>query len=245
MRKVEFDGHVLEVYDSIDEMPIGRYRQMNRYLLVDSGIGSDLAALDARIARVAAFIRKGDKDAAATEMENLRQAVWLIQQGVSPRHHAFAALVATIDGKPRSGDTEAEIEAILERLRDLPEGTLEKELGDVKKKIGEELRLYFPDEFSGSEGKDYYTLLWRRAMGMVEGADVAELEQQLLTFDEPHKFTGSDGEEVRYDREFESMSLAMSRELHKDVKGMTVMEYYNAYEFLRQEAMKAKRAAKR
>lgn len=245
MRKAVIDGHELELYDSIDEMPIRRYRQMNRYMLVDAGIGSDLSALDMRIARVVAYIKAGNRDAAATEMENMRQAVWNIQQGISPRHYAFASLVRAIDGRTVEGDTDSEVEALLERLRGLPEGILERELGDVKKKIGDELRLYFPAEFSTSEGKDYYTLLWRRAMALVEGKEVGELEDRILTFDDPRKFTGSEGEEVRYDREFEAMSLAMSRELHRDAKAMTVMEYYNAYEFLRDEAARSKRAQKR
>ena len=59
-----------------------------------------------------------------------------------------------------------------------------------------------------------------------------ELVDRLVLFVKPKVFTGHDGVEVRHDKEFESMCLAITKETGRDAKQMSVLEYYNAYEYL-------------
>ena len=46
-------------------------------------------------------------------------------------------------------------------------------------------------------------------------------------------FSGKGSAEVRYDKQFENMCLLIRKELNANAKGMTVLEYYNAFEFIK------------
>lgn len=247
MRKVRMGGHTLELYDSVNDLPIGRFHDYNRSLMLDAGIGGDMEAADAHMAKIVAFLKAGKTDLAAGEMENLRQGLWLVMNGMTPRHSAFASLIASVDGKSTDGWTDSQLDALLKELPDIPVGELVKELDGIKKKIDAELELYFPEVF-GKKPTEWYVSLKRMAMAVLDGItegleneeEIKAEEGRLLNMMAPKKFDGSGGAEVKYDREFETMSLAMTQQLHVDVKGMTVLEYYNAYEYLREQGKKMK-----
>ena len=57
MKNLIVNKKVVRVYDSIDEMPIVNFQKYNKYLLIDSGIGSDADDIDAHITRVEMCIR--------------------------------------------------------------------------------------------------------------------------------------------------------------------------------------------
>ena len=189
--------HTLELYDAIDEMPIGRFHRFNRCLMVDAGIGGDIAAVDAHLAKAIGFMKTEKTDLAVRELENMRQGIWLIQQGIDPKFSAFASLIASVDGRSTEGMSESELDGLLEELKDVPFKVLSSELG------------------------------------------------RMLSMMAPRQFDGSNGAEVQYDREFETMCLAMTQQLHVNVKDMTVMEYYNAYEYLREQSKKMNAARHR
>ena len=92
MKTTQIGKHKVEIYDSIDALPVLRFHAFNKMMLVDSGIGSDLNDWDAHAERVIRCIMSDDKESAIKEMNNLRQNIYLVQSGVSPRHMAFAAL---------------------------------------------------------------------------------------------------------------------------------------------------------
>ena len=99
MKSVTIGKHKVELYDAIDELPMARFHKYNKMLLIDSGIGSDMADVDRHLERVVLFINNKDLAAAQAELDNLRQNVYFIQENVSPKCLAFAVLVAKIDGK--------------------------------------------------------------------------------------------------------------------------------------------------
>lgn len=248
MRKVRVGRRVLDLYDGIDDMPIGRFHRFNRNLMVDAGIGADLQAVDSHITKTMAFMKAGKMESAVKEMENLRQSILLVHEGLSPAFSAFACLVAAVDGKSTAGWSESELDALSEELREMTVRELRSETAEVKKKIDTELELYFPSVFGNQRTTEWYQCLKRIGLNklkeLVEGlemkADVDADESRMLDMMAPRRFRGSSGVEVEYDREYENMSLAMTQQLHVDVKGMTVLEYYNAYEFLREQGKKMK-----
>ena len=67
------NGHSVQIYASIEELPIVRFHKYNKCLLVDAGVGSDLNAFDTHIERVVRFIRADKREDAAKELENMRQ----------------------------------------------------------------------------------------------------------------------------------------------------------------------------
>lgn len=71
MKEIEIGKHTVEIYDSIDELPIKRFHKFNKYLLIDAGVGSDLNSISEKINRIVRFIDKEDKANAKIELDNL------------------------------------------------------------------------------------------------------------------------------------------------------------------------------
>ena len=63
MKTVKINNHELKLYDSIDEMPIVNFQKYNKYIIVDSGLGSDIDSVDEHLVNLAKLI-KSDKDKA-------------------------------------------------------------------------------------------------------------------------------------------------------------------------------------
>lgn len=251
MKEVKLNGHDVRVYDSIDDLPMVRFHRYNRMLLVDAGIGSEIGDFDNHIERVVRYIRKGDNDNAAKELDNLRQNVYMIMQGQSVKDMSFACLVESIDGV-RCDDLSPEgLQKVLHMLGGATRRELTEAFQSVKKKIDDELGLYFPSLFDDVTTREYFDILKRLTVAMLaritDGEDVSredELRDKLVLFQKPKVFTGHDGLEVRHDKDFETMCLAITKETGRDAKTMTVLEYYNAYEYLREKSRKTQNKAR-
>lgn len=254
MKEVTLNGHQVRIYDSIDELPVVRFHRYNRMLLVDAGVGSDITDFDVHIERVVAYIRKGENENAAKELDNLRQNVYMILSGQSVRDLSFACLVAEIDGEKQGDMSHEALTKVLDLLGGTPRKQLTEETQSAKKKIDEELRLYFPALFDDVTTREYYDVMKMLAvtqLKMITDGESEELKEQaerlrerLVLFEKPRTFTGHDGLEVRHDKEFETMCLMITKETGRDAKDMTVLEYYNAYEYLREKARKAQNKAR-
>lgn len=251
MKEVKLNGHDVRVYDSIDDLPMVRFHRYNRMLLVDAGIGSDISDFDNHVERVVRYIRKGDNDNAAKELDNLRQNVYMIMQGQSVRDLSFACLVESIDGV-RCDDLSPEgLQKVLHMLGGATRRELTEAFQSVKKKIDDELGLYFPSLFDDVTTREYYDILKRLTVAMLarmtddeDGSREEELRERLVLFQRPKVFTGHEGLEVRHDKDFETMCLAITKETGRDAKTMTVLEYYNAYEYLREKSRKTQNKAR-
>ena len=251
MKEVKLNGHDVRVYDSIDDLPMVRFHRYNRMLLVDAGIGSEIGDFDSHIERVVRYIRKGDNDNAAKELDNLRQNVYMIMQGQSVKDLSFACLVESIDGV-RCDDLSPEgLQKVLHMLGGATRRELTEAFQSVKKKIDDELGLYFPSLFDDVTTREYYDILKRLTVVMLarmtddeDGSREEELRERLVLFQRPKVFTGHDGLEVRHDKDFETMCLAITKETGRDAKTMTVLEYYNAYEYLREKSRKTQNKAR-
>ena len=90
MKNVQIKGMNVELYDSIEDLPIMRFHKYNKMLLVDAGVGSDLSDFDRHIEKVIRYLNSPTPNMATVELENMRQNIYFIQSEVSPRHLAFA-----------------------------------------------------------------------------------------------------------------------------------------------------------
>lgn len=247
--------HTVEYYDAIDELPIVRFHKYQKFLLIDAGVGADIAAFDQRIEKARRFIVASKPEQAQQELENLRHCVYLIQNELMPKHRAFAALVTKIDGKACEDLSDDALGKITELLKDATDSEVTAQMEAVKKKIDGELTVYFPQLFNDSEVKEYFDILKKRTVevlkGIIEGLenpggsdDVERLTTELMTYANPKLFSGSEGVEIQFDRQYENLCLVLSEQLHIEPKKYTVMEFYNAFEFVRERARQAERAQK-
>lgn len=254
MKELTLNNHKVRIYDSIDGLPMVRFHRYNRMLLVDAGIGSDISDFDVHVERVVRYIKNKDNESAAKELDNLRQNVYMIMQGQSVRDLSFACLVESIDGEKCDDLSPDGLAKVLETLGGATRKELTEAYQSVKKKIDEELSLYFPRLFDDVRSREYYDILKRLTVTVLEGIADGEseerkaraegLREKLVLFQKPKVFRGHDGVEVVHDKEFETMCLAITKETGRDAKVMTVLEYYNAYEYLREKARKAQNKAR-
>ena len=243
MRNVELNGHKVQVYDSIDDLPMVRFHRYNKMLLVDAGVGAEMSDFDAHIERAVRYFRKGDNDNGAKELDNLRQCVYLIisEQGI--RDLSFACLVKSIDGEPCDDLSEEGLTKVLHTLGGATRKELTEALDSVKKKIDDDLTLYFPDLFDDVTVREYYDAMKRRTVAVLQNIIEGETEdrqkaierltEQMVLYTKPKCFTGRQSEEIRHDKDFESLCLTIQKETGADPKRMTVLEFYNAYEYIR------------
>jgi hypothetical protein len=248
--------HTVEYFDTIEELPIVRFHKYQKLLLVDAGIGSDIAAFDQHVERVRRYIAAEKPESAQKELENLRQCVYMVQNGISPQHRAFAVLVTKIDGQECNDLSDDALNAITERLKDAPAKDVAAQLEAAKKKIDAELMMYFPSLFNDSNVKEYYDLLRKRTLEILRGiiagkekpadTDIVEkLTTALVTYSNPKVFTGPNGLEIQFDRQFENLCLVLSEQLHVEPKKYSVLEFYNAFDFVKERQRQMEKATKR
>lgn len=251
MKTIKLAGKSVEIYDAIDELPIIRFHKYNKMLLIDAGVGSDLADFDKHFERILQYLNLKDTKAAVTELQNLRQNVYFIQSNISPRNLAFATLVKSVDGKECNDLSDDGLRKTLELFNDAPAKAFASEADAVKKKIDEDLRLYFPKLFDDAAVKEYYDQLRKRTLLVLhsvingkatekETDEINKLTTLLITYFNPKIFQGSESVEIKHDKDFEDMCLVISQNLHVDPKKFTVLEYYNAFEYLKDMARKNK-----
>ena len=115
--------------------------------------------------------------------------------------------------------------------------------------------LYFPAIFNDSEVKEYYDLLKKRTLEILKGITdgvaepvatqaVEKLTTMLITYSNPKLFTGSESVEIQFDRQFENLCLVLSEQLHVKPKDYSVLEFYNAFDFVKERNKQAERAQK-
>lgn len=239
MKECNVNGKRVMYYDSIDEMPILRYHKFNKCLLIDAGVGSDVNDLLVHLEIAIKYAQKGQKEA-ITELLNLKQAISLAIEETGPKSLAFACVVSLIDGKEYNDISDDGLKRTVAELNG-NRGMLYQVIDAVKKKMEEEVAVYFASHKDDSSLKEYYDLLKKRTMAVLDeittgkGANIDEIEFQMLMLSKPKPFHGSGSAEIEYDKQFARICLLINQVIGADAKDMTVMEYYNAFDYVKQE----------
>lgn len=240
MKIGKVNKHTVEIYDSIDELPIQRFQKFNKYMLIDSGVGSDMQDVLSHIDRARIYI-KSNPVMAATELDNLRQSIYLMVDELSPKHMAFAALVRKIDGEEMNDISDAGLKRVLDILSEAKKGWLDGVLNSVKKKIDRELSMYFPGKFDDATQKEYFDNLREHTIlkleeiisGESKDESIKAIETRLVLLAKPRIFTGAKSVEIEYDKQFEEMCLVLAHNLQVQPYTMTVLQFYNAFDYLK------------
>ena len=134
-------------------MPIVNFQKYNKYLLIDSGIGSDADDIDAHITRVAKFIKSNNAKKALQELQNMRQNMYMVNSEISPKYLAFAALIYSVDGKEVNDLSDDGLKKLLQDLKEIKHSKVIDFLLWLKKKVTSELEIYFPGDFVNPKEK--------------------------------------------------------------------------------------------
>lgn len=244
MKNLIVNKKVVRVYDSIDEMPIVNFQKYNKYLLIDSGIGSDADDIDAHITRVAKFIKSNNAKKALQELQNMRQNMYMVNSEISPKYLAFAALIYSVDGKEVNDLSDDGLKKLLQDLKDIKHSKVIDFLLWLKKKVTSELETYFPGDFVNPKEKEAYDKLKNRTLlvldSIINDTDNTEqielIDTMMLNMHTPKVFIGSESVEVKYDKQFESTCLLIAQKTNMDARKMTVLQFYNAIDNIKAQA---------
>lgn len=244
MKSLLINKKIVRVYDSIDEMPIVNFQKYNKYLLIDSGIGSDADDIDAHIVKIAKFIKANNNKKALQELQNMRQNMYMVNNEISPKYLAFAALIHSIDGKEVNDLSDDGLKKLLQDLKDIKHSKVIDFLLWLKKKVTSELETYFPGDFVNPKEKEAYDKLKNRTLlvldSIINDTDNTEqielIDAMMLNMHTPKVFIGSESVEVKYDKQFESTCLLIAQKTNMDARKMTVLQFYNAIDNIKAQA---------
>lgn len=244
MKSLLINKKIVRVYDSIDEMPIVNFQKYNKYLLIDSGIGSDADDIDAHIVKIAKFIKANNNKKALQELQNMRQNMYMVNNEISPKYLAFAALIHSIDGKEVNDLSDDGLKKLLQDLKDIKHSKVIDFLLWLKKKVTSELETYFPGDFVNPKEKEAYDKLKNRTLlvldSIINDTDNTEqielIDVMMLNMHTPKVFIGSESVEVKYDKQFESTCLLIAQKTNMDARKMTVLQFYNAIDNIKAQA---------
>lgn len=131
------NNNTIELYGSIKELPITRYRLLQSLLIQDSGIGADMAAVDERLQRVILFASNGKFEETKEEAMNLRYTFFSMLNKISYKSKAFACFVSKINGVESRDISDEGLRNTVEVIEGLgvTMEQLENWFDDVKKKL--------------------------------------------------------------------------------------------------------------
>lgn len=247
----QHNGHVLELHDSTQDLPIRRFQLYNLNLLLDSGIGSDLSGFANRISTTSGLI-KSDPDAAQDELNNLYMNVEFMMNNVSPEMRAFVVMLHKINDRYITRDdlTDSGIEKLLDYLSDIriTKSIVQKLLDRIKKKIDNEFEVFFPEMSDTPTIKEFYSNLKKRTLLVLESiiTKSVEAEEQIKKIDaflmsriKPKIFHGSNGLEVRLTKSFDdACSLLDQYKLTSDASELMTFSFFQKSALLRQQLKK-------
>jgi len=114
--EVTYKNHKIEFYEGILDMPFGRFSTYNKYVMLDTELGSTLNDFDKIIVRINEFVNKEMKEEATNELLNLRFVINNILSEESHKGLAFATLIKRFNGKDVDDYSPANLKDILIKL---------------------------------------------------------------------------------------------------------------------------------
>ena len=110
--------HVVILYDSIENLPMDQFSKMQKYQMIESGIGKNISEFDKRLESATEFLKHDKKDKAIGELKNLRHLFYHILNEVDPSQMSFCCMIHSIDGVQIMDYSEASLESMRKRLSD-------------------------------------------------------------------------------------------------------------------------------
>lgn len=110
--------HSVVLYDSIHNLPIDQFSKMQKYQLIESGIGKDVTGLDKHLESTIEFLKHDKKDKAIKELSNMRHLFHHILNEVDPSQLSFCCTVFSIDGNEVGDYSEESLVKMREQLSD-------------------------------------------------------------------------------------------------------------------------------
>lgn len=140
-----FRNHTVRLMDSIKELPINRYNDLQKMILQDLGIGTDLNSIAQHFSLLHTYLSNQKVAEAMQEAQNLHNNFYYIIQGLNIKSYCFACLVVSIDGQSVTDYTEDGLKKTIRRLTDIR--LKEKHVADTLEAVKKNLIQNFNPSF--------------------------------------------------------------------------------------------------
>ncbi len=136
MNEAIHNGHQIKYFDSMEDIPIDRFVVHNFMLSVDTGIGSDMEAVDRKIDPIFEMLGRGDVDKVREALINMKINLRNVVSKQHPKLMSFAALVHSVDGVEYNDLTESGLTKLVNKMGKIgiSWGTVKFIIDQVKKK---------------------------------------------------------------------------------------------------------------
>ncbi len=125
-------SHTVVLFDSIENMPIHLFSKMQKYQMIESGIGKNMDEFDRHFETTIKYLKHDKKDKAIGQLKIMRHLFNHNMSEVDPSHLAFCCTVFSIDGEEITDHSEQSLEKIRKRLSKM--GLTSKILADKAEK---------------------------------------------------------------------------------------------------------------
>lgn len=131
------DNSYIDLYSSVKDLPIRRFKDFQIWSIRESGIGSDITAVGNHFGRLHELLSAGKTNDAIKEAENLHFNLFCILEGVDNLALSFATLIHSIDGHVITDTSEENLNRILDNLsnRGLTVDLVQTQVSELKKKF--------------------------------------------------------------------------------------------------------------
>lgn len=135
MNTCSVGGYKVELYSSIDEMPMANYHKFNKYLMFESGLAPNANGVIGHLSRMNELLSAEEYDKLRLEIQNTYQAVSFIMEEMSPISMAFACMVHKIDGELVTDLSDEAMKLLSYRLNRERAKVLRLNVEELKKKL--------------------------------------------------------------------------------------------------------------
>lgn len=228
------------IYDDIEQLPITRFNKMNKYLMLNDNIGSDISDFDrVHYSKLLLLLEQKEHDKVIQELENFRILVYNIINEINVEHLAFACLIYSIGDYVVTDLTESGLKSVLKKLNDIgfTQKELKKKITDTKESIFSDLEEYFPEQFKGKnivfwqKQREKVIADLRSLLGEDVSKEIDNFNKFMVSQIRPKNFMHGISDEVKYDREFEQNIIILSPYINKSIENCSTKEYFSLIEW--------------
>lgn len=244
--KIKKGKHIVEVYDSIAELPIKRFHKFTKYQMYSLDIGSSFEDYDSRMKKTYEYLHSGLIQEAIQELNNKRMTVFNAMNEFTPLGKCLAVLVKSIDKRKYTELNEDVLDDVVQRLDEIgfTYEDVVNAINSAKKKLDYECSVYFPTEFS----KRLNDNVLRKAMVSIAVCDYIinpteeteseadEAQKEYLVVNSPNEWnTNVAGNlEQKIETEFSMFGISIASETKQNLNTMTVFDFYSTVVMLKE-----------
>lgn len=147
-------GHKVELYNSIDEMPMANFHRFNKFIMFDSALAPDANGVIGHLSRMSELLNAEQYDKLKIELQNTYMSISYIMNDISPVSMAFACMVHSIDGAVVTDLSDEALKALSLKLNRESAKVLREKVEELKKKLTLSSKPTLRELFRRARGKE-------------------------------------------------------------------------------------------